>query len=307
MKQILWAPQDYSKDLLQELQRRHVTVLGTEENLFLIESDFTEFVWIEASALNAETLTFDSIGKARLMLRERAKLWTPAPVSHFRRSELIARELRTPPLRKRKFRESIPAGPLGVFCVVKENEMWVSPDLRPAVALPAWEFEESPEAPSRAYLKLWEVFTREGFAPKSGDTCLELGSAPGGWTWVLEGLGCNVIAVDKGEMDPKLTASKRVRWLRQDAFSLQAEKIGPVDWFFSDLICYPARLLGLVKEWSDKGLAKNFVCTLKFQGPTDFDVMDEFLRMPGSQALHLHHNRHEITWIWRPKRDAQTR
>lgn len=299
MKQILWAPEGFEEDLQEELRRKNVPVLSRANSLFLIDSDLTDFVWAEARGARAEEIPFSSIGEARALLRERGKLWAPTPVSHFRRSQLIAEKLLTPTPRKRQFLEPVPDGPMGAFALVDESRMWVSPELVPAVPPGSWEFEESREAPSRAYLKLWELFTREGFAPAAGETCLELGSAPGGWTWVLSGLNCTVTAVDKGEMDARILARPGVRWLRQDAFSLEPDRVGPVDWLFSDLICYPPRLLELVKEWADRGFARRFVCTLKFQGATDFDSLDAFLRLPGSKALHLHQNKHEVTWIWR--------
>lgn len=45
--------------------------------------------------------------------------------------------------------------------------------------------ENKAEPPSRAYLKLWEALTRLGEMPRPGQTCLDLGACPGGWTWVL--------------------------------------------------------------------------------------------------------------------------
>ena len=50
-------------------------------------------------------------------------------------------------------------------------------------------------------------------------------------------------------------------------------------------------------RWRDAGLARRFVCTVKFQGETDFAAMREFAAIPGSRLLHLHHNKHELTWI----------
>jgi integrase len=47
--------------------------------------------------------------------------------------------------------------------------------------------------PSRAYLKLWELFTLIGEHPRPGELCLDLGSSPGGWTWVLQRLGARVV------------------------------------------------------------------------------------------------------------------
>jgi 23S rRNA (cytidine2498-2'-O)-methyltransferase len=42
---------------------------------------------------------------------------------------------------------------------------------------------------------------------------------------------------------------------------------------------------------------KNFVCTLKFQGETDHDSAAAFAAIPGARLLHLHHNKHELTFL----------
>ena len=60
------------------------------------------------------------------------------------------------------------------------------------------------------------------------------------------------------------------------------------------LICYPDRLLELVNKWKDT--ARNMVCTIKFQGDTDFKTLNEFSKIPGSQVRHLFNNKHELTW-----------
>ena len=41
----------------------------------------------------------------------------------------------------------------------------------------------------------------------------------------------------------------------------------------------------------------NFVCTLKFQAETDHDTTRRFAKIPGSRVVHLHHNKHELTWF----------
>ena len=45
------------------------------------------------------------------------------------------------------------------------------------------------------------------------------------------------------------------------------------------------------------GLARNLVCTIKFQGATDHEAARRFAAIPGSRLMHLHHNKHELTWI----------
>jgi 23S rRNA (cytidine2498-2'-O)-methyltransferase len=157
--------------------------------------------------------------------------------------------------------------------------------------------EDRAAPPSRAYLKLWELFTLMGEKPRPGELCLDLGSSPGGWTWVLQTLGARVISVDKAPLDPRIAALPGVTMRRESAFALEPEKIGGIDWVFSDVVCYPRRLLALVERWLAAGNCRRFVCTLKFQGPTDHDTARSFAAIPGSRLLHLHQNKHELTWI----------
>jgi len=157
--------------------------------------------------------------------------------------------------------------------------------------------EDRSGPPNRAYLKLWEALARLGRWPGPGERCLDLGASPGGWTYVLAKLGANVIAVDKAPLDPKVAAMAGVEWRGESAFALEPPSVGPVDWLFSDIVCYPARLLRLVEKWRASGMAKNFVCTLKFQGETDHDSAEAFAAIAGARVLHLHYNKHELTFV----------
>jgi 23S rRNA (cytidine2498-2'-O)-methyltransferase len=156
--------------------------------------------------------------------------------------------------------------------------------------------ENKTDPPSRAYLKLWELFTLEQKMPRAGARVLDLGSSPGGWTWVLDQLGCEVISVDKAPLAAATKLSSRVKFIEESAFALKPEVIGKVDWLFSDVICYPERLLELVRRWMASGLVENFVCTVKFQDPTNHAIAAEFLKITGSSIRHLHNNKHELTW-----------
>ena len=149
--------------------------------------------------------------------------------------------------------------------------------------------------PSRAYLKLWEACTRLGAWPHPGDTCIDLGASPGGWTWAIAQLGATVTAIDKADLDPRVAAMPGVTLRRESAFALDPEKI---DWLFSDIIAYPDRLLALVKTWIAAGAAQRIVCTVKLQGATDHDATDAFATIAGGRLMHLFHNKHELTFIW---------
>jgi 23S rRNA (cytidine2498-2'-O)-methyltransferase len=109
-------------------------------------------------------------------------------------------------------------------------------------------FIEDRTAPSRAYLSLWELFTLIVERPRPNQPCLDLGSSPGGWTWVLQRLGAHVISVDKAPLDRSLTNLPGIAYHRENAFALEPRAVGQIDWLFSDIICYPRRLLRLVQK-----------------------------------------------------------
>ena len=77
-------------------------------------------------------------------------------------------------------------------------------------------------------------------------------------------------------------------------FIVEEMKEPLVEWLFSDVICYPARLLALVRRWIAAGAARNLVCTIKFQGSTDHDVAAEFAAIEGAVLFHGAHNKHEL-------------
>jgi 23S rRNA (cytidine2498-2'-O)-methyltransferase len=66
-------------------------------------------------------------------------------------------------------------------------------------------FVESKQGPPcRAYLKLWEVFSRIQKMPAPGDACLDAGASPGRWTWALQQLGASVLAGDRADPAPEI-------------------------------------------------------------------------------------------------------
>jgi len=106
-----------------------------------------------------------------------------------------------------------------------------------------------------------------------------------------------VIAVDKAPLAPPVAAMPGVTWRGESAFALPPKIVAARDWLLSDIVCYPARLLRLVERWRASGLVRSFVCTLKFQGATDHDTAAAFAAIPGARVLHLHYNKHELTFL----------
>ena len=42
---------------------------------------------------------------------------------------------------------------------------------------------------------------------------------------------------------------------------------------------------------------RNVVCTVQFQGPTDHAAAAAVATIPGARVMHLHHNKHELTFL----------
>ena len=90
-----------------------------------------------------------------------------------------------------------------------------------------------------------------------------------------------------------------VEFRKEDAFSLQPEDFNQVDWLCSDVVCYPEKLFDWTLRWVKSGVCKRIICTLKFQGDYDTEIVKRFASVPNSLVTHLFHNKNELTWVWK--------
>lgn len=258
--------------------------------------------WCRTMLLKPFTVTFASIGEAAAALRQIQRSWAAYPTTAFRRTALIQQKLPYINLKPRAFPPKIPAAGIGLYSLLDNNTLIASAETTSPFPCGTIEFVEDREnPPSRAYLKLREAFTNAMLffdrMPTRGNRCLDAGACPGGWTWTLRQLGCEVVAVDRTELAPSLMKDSAVAFMRHDAFTIPPEELGPFDWVLSDVACYPERLLGWVRRWLESGLCRNMVCTIKLQGQIDWNTVGEFAAIPGSRVVHLNYNKHELTWI----------
>ena len=266
--------------------------------LVIAEGEPRPVAWVANVWFDPMRIAVASIGDAAKKLRALQRNWALYAHAHHRRAALIAAGLPKVAARPLRFGAPAPAAPLGSWTLLDPGTLLAAPRCSSPFANGEAAFVEDRQAPpSRAYLKLWELFTLIGERPVPGALCLDLGSSPGGWSWVLHGLGARVISVDKAPLDPAITALPGLVHRRDSAFALDPAAVGPVEWLFSDVVCYPRRLLGLVEKFLAAGTCRRFVCTVKFQGATDHATARRFAAIPGSRLLHLHHNKHELTWI----------
>jgi 23S rRNA (cytidine2498-2'-O)-methyltransferase len=291
------APDGFVDDLVRELGERVREVHG---RLVIADGEAIPAAWAANTWIEPQRIPIASIGDAATKLRAIQRNWALYPNAHHRRATLIEERLPKVSAKPIEFGAPVPAAPLGSWTLLAPDLLLAS--ARCSSAFPNGEVrfvEDKTSAPSRAYLKLWEAFTVTGVRPQPGDTCLDLGACPGGWTWVLATLGAHVISVDKAPLDPRIVAMPGVEVRRESAFGLdpRSASVPAVDWLCSDVICYPRRLLTLVERWLATGKARRFICSLKFQGETDFETLEAFKAIPGSRVMHLHHNKHEVTWV----------
>jgi 23S rRNA (cytidine2498-2'-O)-methyltransferase len=290
------APRGYEDQLDEELARAGVAVVGTHGRLRIAEGPAVHVAWAANTWWDAEYIPVESIGHAARELRDRQRNWALYAPEHRGRAELVQDRLPHVSARPLELGQVAPDAPLGSWTLLERDLVLAAtrcsnpfPNGEPAFV------EDKDGPPNRAYLKLWEAFARLRRQAQPGDRCLDLGAAPGGWTWLLAHSGAEVLAVDKAPLAPEVAALPNVTWQEGSAFALDPADVGPVDWWCSDVVAYPDRLLDLVTRWLASGRVRNLVCTVKFQGATDHDVAARFAALPDARLFHLDQNKHELT------------
>jgi 23S rRNA (cytidine2498-2'-O)-methyltransferase len=167
------------------------------------------------------------------------------------------------------------------------------------------------QSPSRSTLKLDEAFLF--FIPKndwehrltSGMNAVDLGSAPGGWTYQLVRRGMMVTAVDNGPMAESLMQTGQVKHKMMDGFKYTPMKQN-VYWLVCDMIEKPSRVAKLMAEWLLNGYCKEAIFNLKlpmkgrYQQVNDDlqimkDMFNEYKVKYELYAKHLYYDREEVT------------
>jgi len=289
------AAEGFEAELAEELRLAGGSIAAWHGRLALSPGPPRPLAWALEAWTAPEEVPAPSVKAAADALRAIQRNWALYAHGQHRRAALIAERL--PPVKARPllFPEAAPTGHLGAWTLLAPDRLLLSRTKTSPFVNGAVQFVEDREGPpSRAYFKLWEALTRAGRWPMPGESCLDLGASPGGWTWALAQLGAQVTAVDKAPLDPAVAALPGVTMRQESAFGLDPRQMAPVDWLFSDVICYPQRLLALVRRWLEAGRAKNVCCTIKFQGETDHAAAAEFAAIPGAMVFHGAHNKHEL-------------
>lgn len=154
--------------------------------------------------------------------------------------------------------------------------------------------------PSRAARKIEEALAWLGVEPGPGEVCVDLGAAPGGWTYVLAERRARVIAVDPAKLRPEILAKKGVSHVQQSAFTYAPDE--PVDWLFCDMAWRPLEAAALLAKWGRKRWARMLVANIKLPMTKKAEILTRvrsILETEGGwkhvRAKQLYHDRDEIT------------
>jgi 23S rRNA (cytidine2498-2'-O)-methyltransferase len=163
-------------------------------------------------------------------------------------------------------------------------------------------------APSRSTLKLAEAFhiflgdqADQHLVPEM--RAVDLGAAPGGWTWQLMSRGLRITAVDNGALKGDLVDNALVRHVRSDGFKFVPTS--PVDWMVCDMVEQPSRIAQLVAKWLSNGWARYIIFNLKLPMKRRLEEVDRCRNIIldadlGGRPLQLrlkqlYHDREEVT------------
>ena len=165
-------------------------------------------------------------------------------------------------------------------------------------------------APSRSTLKLAEalmtLLTEDERLRllKPGMRAVDLGAAPGGWTWQLAQRGLSVTAIDNGLLRGEVARDPQVEHLRADGLTWRPRR--PVDWMVCDIVEQPSRIAALVAGWVADGACRRTIFNLKLPMKKRYAEVERCAALIGDvlsrrrlrhilRFKQLYHDREEIT------------
>jgi 23S rRNA (cytidine2498-2'-O)-methyltransferase len=165
-------------------------------------------------------------------------------------------------------------------------------------------------APSRSTLKLAEAFITfldederlRWLRPAM--RAVDLGAAPGGWTWQLSQRGLQVVAVDNGPLKGAVTSDPLVEHVRADGLTYRPRRA--VDWMVCDMVLQPSRIATLVASWIGDGACRRTIFNLKLPMKKRYAEVERCAAIIGDalrqrrvkhvlRFRQLYHDREEIT------------
>lgn len=189
-----------------------------------------------------------------------------------------------------------------------------------AVAMGILRLKHANDAPSRSTLKLDEaiqVFIKKEQMRqfiKPGMKAIDLGAAPGGWSWQLTQRGMLVTAIDNGPMQNTLMQSGMVEHIKADAFNWMPDNT--VDWLVCDMVERPLHVSRMICKWFTQNKCHYCIFNLKLPMKKRLQSVAECLKLIHDtledaniqyqmQAKQLYYDREEITVFLRRRHTSE--
>ena len=160
-----------------------------------------------------------------------------------------------------------------------------------------------------SYLKTEEAFKIFGREPRKDDTVIDLGAAPGGWSYSALKRGARVVAIDNGPLKEPVKSHPNMRHLKVDALTYAPHLPEPADWLLCDILEEPDIIINLLHQWLTRKRCRCFIANIKI-GRTDPVALIKKIRDPRQGLLplcgilyirQLYHDREEITLMGQAK------
>jgi 23S rRNA (cytidine2498-2'-O)-methyltransferase len=289
----------FTQELEKELLINNIKIFIQNEKFIICESLTEKPIWAQDWWPQSKLISFKNKSEAVKILKNFPNLGVYYNTINSPQSTNIRQELRE--LQTKRIQYSVPSSfhfKYFAWTIIAENKLLICE--KPFSQFPlGWnEFNEDKETPpNRAYLKLWEILCLAHVKLNSNDVVIDLGSCPGGWSWALSQQVKKVYSVDTAPLDPKMSKIESIVFHKEDAFKLNTANYSDCTWLFSDIICTPDKLLHLIKDWMTHSQIQNFVCTIKFKGSCDFEILKQFKEIKNAKLIRLYQNKNEVTFI----------
>lgn len=290
----------FEKELENELLLYHQDILSKNEKFITIKPINEKPIWAQAHLKNCQMVTFSNKSQAIKILKSIKNLGVNFQTGiNIKLADAVKKELRE--LKLKRIDYQVPSKfnfKYFAWGLINDNTLIICETPSEQYPLGWHEFnEDKTTPPNRAYLKVWEILTLNHIQLNPNDIIIDVGSSPGGWSWALSHYVKKVYSIDKASLDQKVLKQPNIIYKPYDAFQLNPSDYNDCTWLFSDIICTPERLLSLVENWHENSNVKNYVCTIKFKGECDFDIISQFKKIKNSKIIHLYQNKNEVTWI----------
>lgn len=293
---------DFNNELERELVIYSIEIIYKSEALFIINNFdsnvLSNLIWSQDIWNDCTGSEINSINQGIEKIKKYKNIGSYYPLVKSNFGALISEKVKNIPLKRIDFKHHHPFDFKFTAWTMLGNFLIVSQKTQKRFPFGWHEFNEDKfSPPNRAYLKLWELLAVYNIPLLRTDTVIEVGSSPGGWTWVLSQICKKVYSIDRAPLADKIAKIENIYHQEKDAFKLKPQDYADSTWFFSDIICTPEKIYETIQFWLKHSQIKNFICTIKFKGDCDFELLKQFLAIENSKIIHLYHNKNEVTWI----------